>query len=141
MRIINPTILCLLLCVINPVSAQDMSEWSDKTICRLAQAQKENLIFIEEAKLRSLPCVEMSVEKLSTTQVKKLQYDLAVMGFDVGSFDGKLSEKITSALTFKSLPFCISRLSTPRILNVILNITIIAMLVSKKSNILCICFP
>ncbi len=98
MRIINPTILCLLLCVINPVSAQDMSEWSDKTICRLAQAQKENLIFIEEAKLRSLPCVEMSVEKLSTTQVKKLQYDLAVMGFDVGSFDGKLSEKITSAL-------------------------------------------
>jgi hypothetical protein len=50
----------------------------------------------------------------------------------------KTPEKITSALIFRLLPFCIKRLSTPRILRVILKITIIAMLVSKKRSILCI---
>jgi hypothetical protein len=50
----------------------------------------------------------------------------------------KTPEKITSALIFKSLPFCIKRLSTPSILRVILKITIMAILVSKKRSILCI---
>ena len=49
----------------------------------------------------------------------------------------KTPEKITRALIFKSLPFCIRRLSTPSILKVILKITIIAILVNKNKNILC----
>ena len=53
----------------------------------------------------------------------------------------KTPEKITRALIFKSLPFCIRRLSTPRILRVILKITIMAILVIKKRNILCILNP
>ena len=53
----------------------------------------------------------------------------------------KTPEKITRALIFKSLPFCMRRLSTPRILRVILKITIMAILVIKKRNILCILNP
>jgi hypothetical protein len=44
-------------------------------------------------------------------------------------------------LIFKSLPFCMRRLSTPRILRVILKITIMAILVIRKRKILCMFIP
>jgi hypothetical protein len=48
----------------------------------------------------------------------------------------KTPEKITRALIFKPLPFCARRLSTPRILRVILRTTMIAILVTRKRKIL-----
>ena len=76
-----------------------------------------------------------SLAKIANKIAKKFNHKTS------GVYNLDNQEKITKALIFKSLPFCIRRLSTPRILKVILKINIIAMLVSKKRSILCINFP
>lgn len=52
----------------NEIYAQDMSGWSDKTICRLVKQQSDNVAFIAEAKSRKLDCIQtVSKPELKTT--------------------------------------------------------------------------
>ncbi|MCP4881346.1 MAG: hypothetical protein GY905_12430, partial [Gammaproteobacteria bacterium] len=45
-----------LVLTVMPVQAADMSNWSDKTICRLVVSQADNTAFLEEASSRGLNC-------------------------------------------------------------------------------------
>lgn len=51
--------------------AQDMSGWSDKTICRLAESQKDNALYLQEAISRNLPCAN----KLNNANTNKIVLD------------------------------------------------------------------
>lgn len=44
------------VCCIENVLAQDMSAWSDQTVCRLVNSQNDNAQYIEEANSRGLTC-------------------------------------------------------------------------------------
>lgn len=48
--------ICVFLSCIGNVLAQDMSAWSDQTVCRLVNSQNENAQYIEEANSRGLTC-------------------------------------------------------------------------------------
>ena len=57
--------LCLLsaLLITTHVLSQDISGWSDKTICRLAANQQDNPQFLQEVKKRELSCADYKVIK------------------------------------------------------------------------------
>jgi len=45
------------------VHSQDLSSWSDKTICRLVSTEQKKPQFLQEAKKRELNCVRHIVIK------------------------------------------------------------------------------
>ncbi len=56
-RLLKMSVLGLFLVLtVMPVQAVDMSNWSDKTICRLVATQVNNAAFLEEASSRGLNC-------------------------------------------------------------------------------------
>ena len=60
--------LACLLCVTliaKPVLSQDISGWSDKTICRLAANQPEEALYQQEVITRVLDCADYKVVKPS----------------------------------------------------------------------------
>ncbi len=48
-----------------PVLSQDMSGWSDKTICRLAANQPDEALYQQEVITRVLDCADYKVVKPS----------------------------------------------------------------------------
>jgi len=60
--------LACLLCVTliaKPVLSQDISGWSDKTICRLAANQPDEALYQQEVITRVLDCADYKVVKPS----------------------------------------------------------------------------
>ena len=60
--------LACLLCVTliaKPVLSQDISGWSDKTICRLASNQPDEALYQQEVITRQLECGDYKVVKPS----------------------------------------------------------------------------
>ena len=60
--------LACLLCVTliaKPVLSQDISGWSDKTICRLAAKQADEALYQQEVITRVLDCADYKVVKPS----------------------------------------------------------------------------
>ena len=64
--------LLLSLLFSGPVWAQDMSAWSDQTVCRLVKMQQDNTLYLEEAKSRGLACATNQVSEKSAKQNKQL---------------------------------------------------------------------
>ena len=58
-------VVCLLTAslITTHVLSQDISGWSDKTICRLAANQQDNPQFLQEVKKRELSCADYKVIK------------------------------------------------------------------------------
>lgn len=57
LRITSPVLMFVLAGAISTLaSAQDMSGWSDKTLCRLMQSKPDVPAYVEEAVSRSLSC-------------------------------------------------------------------------------------
>lgn len=63
--------LCRMACLLSvtlmaqPVLSQDMSDWSDKTICRLAANQPDEALYQQEIITRVLDCADYKVVKPS----------------------------------------------------------------------------
>jgi len=63
--------LCRMACLLSvtlmaqPVLSQDMSGWSDKTICRLAANQPDEALYQQEVITRVLDCADYKVVKPS----------------------------------------------------------------------------
>jgi hypothetical protein len=63
--------LCRMACLLSvtlmaqPVLSQDMSSWSDKTICRLAANQPDEALYLQEVITRVLDCADYKVVKPS----------------------------------------------------------------------------
>ena len=63
--------LCRMACLLSvtlmaqPVLSQDMSSWSDKTICRLAANQPDEALYQQEVITRVLDCADYKVVKPS----------------------------------------------------------------------------
>ena len=63
--------LCRMACLLSvtlmaqPVLSQDMSGWSDKTICRLAANQPDEALYLQEVITRVLDCADYKVVKPS----------------------------------------------------------------------------
>ena len=63
--------LCRMACLLSvtlmaqPVLSQDMSRWSDKTICRLAANQPDEALYQQEVITRVLDCADYKVVKPS----------------------------------------------------------------------------
>jgi predicted type IV restriction endonuclease len=65
--------LACLLCVTliaKPVLSQDISGWSDKTICRLAANQPDETLYQQEVITRVLDCADYKVVKPSIVTPK-----------------------------------------------------------------------
>lgn len=56
-----------------PLHAADMSNWSDKTVCRLAKSQPGNNEYLTEAQNRALSCAT-TTNNSTTSNVKKGRY-------------------------------------------------------------------
>ena len=67
--------IALLTATSGPAFAQDMSGWSDTTVCRLVSSNPGNLDYIGEATSRSLKCIAAVVSKKSE-QVPDTPYRL-----------------------------------------------------------------
>ncbi len=52
--------------------AQDMSGWSDKTICRLLNSQQNNATYVQEAKSRGLACAAQAATAKQAKQQTQL---------------------------------------------------------------------
>ena len=59
----------LIITVSHNAYAQDMSGWSDKTVCRLASAQSDNSSFLAEAASRGIDC-NAPVKKANNSSIK-----------------------------------------------------------------------
>lgn len=59
--------LSLTISISQYTSAQGMSGWSDKTVCRLAKSQADNQLFLDEAKRRNISCSLDTVKATSKT--------------------------------------------------------------------------
>ena len=70
----------ILLMPIGSLADKHFSAWSDKTICRLAQAQQDNAEYQSEAKQRGLSCGGSGTKNSSTTSQKVEQ---ASAGIDI----------------------------------------------------------
>ena len=63
--------LCRMACLLSvtlmaqPVLSQDISGWSDKTICRLASNQPDEALYQQEVITRILDCADYKVVKPS----------------------------------------------------------------------------
>ena len=63
--------LCRMACLLSvtlmaqPVLSQDISDWSDKTICRLAANQPDEALYQQEVITRVLDCADYKVVKPS----------------------------------------------------------------------------
>ena len=63
--------LCRMACLLSvtlmaqPVLSQDISGWSDKTICRLAANQPDEALYQQEVITRLLDCADYKVVKPS----------------------------------------------------------------------------
>ena len=69
-------LVCLLTASLMATHAlsQDLSGWSDKTVCRLASSQQDNPQYLQEAKNRGLSCgsaVTKNTSKATTNSTKK----------------------------------------------------------------------
>lgn len=64
--------LLLSLALSEPALAQDMSTWSDQTVCRLVKTQKDNGAYLAEAESRGLACAKENQSASKITQSQKL---------------------------------------------------------------------
>ena len=63
------SIVCVLAASLSATHAlsQDLSGWSDKTVCRLAASQQDDPQYLQEAKNRGLSCAESAAMQASTS--------------------------------------------------------------------------
>lgn len=64
--------LLLSLMLSGPAWAQDMSAWSDQTVCRLVKTHKHNAAYLLEAKTRGLACAASKAEGQGAKQSRQL---------------------------------------------------------------------
>ena len=70
--------------------AQDMSNWSDKTVCRLMASQSDNTLYLAEAKRRKLDCNAIGAKKSANSSpagnqlpTKKISTEPGIQIYDV----------------------------------------------------------
>lgn len=77
----------LAFAIVPLVQAQDMSGWSDKTICRLINTQENIQPYMQEATNRDLECIDTNSRKISKpdtyrTTHKKINYSAVLKSLD-----------------------------------------------------------
>jgi len=75
-------IVCLLAVSLmaTPALSQDISGWSDKTVCRLASSQQDDPQYLQEAKSRGLSCGGSATQESSRSSLK---VERALAGIDI----------------------------------------------------------
>ena len=75
-------IVCVLIASLMATHAlsQDLSGWSDKTVCRLASSQQDDPQYLQEAKSRGLSCGGSATQESSRSSLK---VERALAGIDI----------------------------------------------------------